>query len=447
MDIVLFQEPASCSNTPSGCDWTTLGIGAKDSEGDLRWCCSQEAIDFGFCSSEKGHLGRLIVNTTLFRGEHRFIMFPNTGIMDLKVHYPQLEIPKLSGKYALVIANCNDDGRDILITGEYSWESAHGYLPGDLFGEMYFFYFLASLYFVLSLWYGVNMKIYEDAIIPLQKWILGTILLGLLETFFRSGDYFIWNEDGTRFASAMYLGVIIGVFKRGLSRCLILMVSLGWGVVRDKLDQLMCIVVLGVLYMISAGVRDVMTVVAVVENETLSIHQEVELFDFVTVVTFIVAAIDVTFYMWILDALGSTMVYLETMNQRVKLSRYLRLRFILLLSVLFSVMWSVFTMVNSNMETTMLTEDQMWAVGALMEINYLVILITVAILWRPNENAKDLAYVMELPSLGRGDDDNGLELTSNVPSALDDDDDDEEEEGNFQDEPSSDVKSDKQRFA
>jgi len=275
------------------------------------------------------------------------------------------------------------------------------------------------------------MKVYEDAAIPIQKWILGTIILGLLETFFRTGDYIVWNIDGTRFWFAMYTGVIIGVIKRGLSRCLIVMVSMGWGVVRDRLDQINSIIILGVLYVGTAAARDIMTIIAVTDNETLSINEEVDLVDAVTIITFIVAAIDVTFYMWILDALNATMQYLENMSQSIKLQRYLTLRSILLFSILFAVMWSVLSLVNTYMEDAILDEQQEWAVSAFMELNYLAVLIGVAWLWRPNASAKDLAYVMELPALGG--DDNDLEMTSNIPSALDDSDDEDSE--HFQDEP------------
>lgn len=388
-------------------------------------------MDSGYCTGENNQYGRLIVNTTLFKGQHRFIDVPASGAMSASVHYAQLEEPDRSGKYILVISNCNDEGRSVVVQGHYTWKSAHGYLPGDLFGEMYFFAFLAAVYLVLSLWYGITMKVYEDALIPIQKWVLGTIVLGLLETAFRTGDYFAWNAYGTRFWFAMYIGVIVGVIKRGLSRCLIVMVSLGWGVVRDRLDQMKAIVVLGVLYVGSALFRDIMTIIAVTENETLSAKEETELFDAVTIVTFVVAGIDVTFYMWILDALNGTMQYLENMSQRVKLERYLQLRSILLFSILFAVMWSVLSLVNTYSDTAILKEQNMWAASALMELNYLAVLVGVAYLWRPNASAKDLAYVMELPALGGDDNDNELEMTSNIPSALDDDDD---EEG-FQDEP------------
>jgi hypothetical protein len=408
-----------------------LGIGANDGDGGVRWCCSNDAIDLGYCDGGDGQYGRLIVNSTYFQGQHRFINVPASGMLDASVHYAQLEEPTVSGKYILVIANCNDEGRDVLAKGKYTFKSAHGYLPGNLFGEMYFFAFLAGTYLVVALWYGINMKVYEDAAIPIQKWILGTIILGLLETFFRTGDYIVWNVDGTRFWFAMYTGVIIGVIKRGLSRCLIVMVSMGWGVVRDRLDQINSIIILGVLYVGTAAARDIMTIIAVTDNETLSINEEVDLVDAVTIITFIVAAIDVTFYMWILDALNATMQYLENMSQSIKLQRYLTLRSILLFSILFAVMWSVLSLVNTYMEDAILDEQQEWAVSAFMELNYLAVLIGVAWLWRPNASAKDLAYVMELPALGG--DDNDLEMTSNIPSALDDSDDEDSE--HFQDEP------------
>ena len=55
-----------------------------------------------------------------------------------------------------------------------------------------------------------------------------------------------------------------------------------------------------------------------------------------------------------------------------------------------------------------------------MHVNYLYILVGVAILWRPNSHAKDYAMQMELSP--DGDEDNELELSSNIPSAISDED-------------------------
>lgn len=71
-------------------------------------------------------------------------------------------------------------------------------------------------------------------------------------------------------------------------------------------------------------------------------------------------------------------------------------------------------------------------VDASMELNYVFVLTAVAVLWRPQENAKEYAYVMQLPAMKAGEDDDSveLEMTDVVPSAADDDDEDD-----FLDEP------------
>ena len=69
----------------------------------------------------------------------------------------------------------------------------------------------------------------------------------------------------------------------------------------------------------------------------------------------------------------------------------------------------------------MLTDKRVLA--AAMELNYIFVLLGVAILWRPQENAKEYAYVMELPALSADDDGvSEMELSGTVPSAMDDDD-------------------------
>jgi len=92
------------------------------------------------------------------------------------------------------------------------------------------------------------------------------------------------------------------------------------------------------------------------------------------------------------------------MNQSMKLKRYLRLRFILLISILFAMIVIVYTLVNNRFEGSVLGDGQEWATAAAWDANYIFILIGVAVLWRPNPNAKQFAYVIELPTTGGGGD-------------------------------------------
>ncbi|KAL7542566.1 hypothetical protein ACHAXR_012384 [Thalassiosira sp. AJA248-18] len=423
VDIVLFHEPPSCANTRLGCDWTELGVGANDGVGNLRWCCSDDAASLGLCRGGPKQEGRLIVDPDKFQGRHAFLGVPPSGEWSRKVKSGMFnlddegdELGSMSsmgtGKYVLVVTNCNDIiGRNLTVSGEYVWKSAHGYLPGNLFGEMYFFSFLTICYTILIAWYGIKMSCHGDEVIPIQKWVVGTIGIGLLEVFFKAGDLWVWNVDGERFWFSLYTGVIVGVMKRAISRCLVVMLCLGWGVTCDTLgDKMKKVVTLGVIYAGTSAARDVMTVLAITENEVLSTETETEILDVVTILTFVTAFIDVSFYLWIFDALNGTMQYLEDMNQSRKLKRFLRLRLILLLSVLFAIVWTVFGMVDSFNDQRMVNEEENgWVLSAVWEINYLVVLVGLSCLWAPEDGAKEYAYVMELSQLG-----NDLEFDTNI---------------------------------
>lgn len=427
LDIAVFHLPEECDSTRTGCDWPELGVGARSEDGNLRYCCSSDAISMGLCAGTQ--FGRLIMDAENFAGKHRMINIPAVGTYSNYLKYGRFEETEQSGKYLVVFANCNDEGRQVIVEGKTVWKSAHGYLPGDLFGLMYFYAFLFLAYFAILIWYGITMKMFEDANIPIQTWIFGTIFMGTLEVFFRSGDLFVWNEDGTRFWVAYYVGIIIGVLKRGISRCLLVMVSLGWGVVRDDLGSIMKkIHFLGGVYIVTTLVEEIMTEVAYSEIQRISQEEEEEIFDIVSILGLVVVLIDLTFYFWIIDSLSGTMEYLETMKQTRKLLRYLRLRCILMFSILFGVMWAVFGIVDTY-DQGIVTQEAKWVLDAAMEMNYLFVLIAVAVLWRPQENAKEYAYVMQLPSISAAvdDDDNEriLELSAAVPSAADDSDEDE----------------------
>lgn len=202
--IEQLDQPSKCSTTRKGCDWTELGIGSRSEDGDLRYCCSDDAIQMGLCSGTQ--FGRLIMDTDKFQGKHRLVNIPKAGVYDDFLKYGRFEQKSGNGKYAVVFANCNDEGRQVIVQGHTVWKSRHGYLPGDLFGLMYFDAIMFLIYFVILCWYGITMKMHEDANIPIQSWIFATISMGCLELFFRSGDLFVWNEDGYRFWIAFYVG-------------------------------------------------------------------------------------------------------------------------------------------------------------------------------------------------------------------------------------------------
>ena len=208
LEIILFNEPKDCTKTAEGdeCDWAQLGIGGEIEGGATRWCCWEDAIKLGLCDATNESYGKIIIDQEKFKGEYRMLSIPPSGHHDLHVKPGRLNVKGPTGKYVLVMSNCNAGGRDVEAHGEYTWMSEHGYLPGDLFGEMNFYFVLTLAYALLFVAYGYKMKVHEDSRIPIQNYILMTIGIGLAEIFFKASDYWVWNEDGKRFWLSLYSG-------------------------------------------------------------------------------------------------------------------------------------------------------------------------------------------------------------------------------------------------
>ena len=128
------------------------------------------------------------------------------------ITYPLFTTNAGSGQYTLVLANCNDYGRDIQLGGECIWQSKGGYLPGDRFDEWHFIIFMTLCYVGLLGWYGHSMKKNKDSKIAIQTWILCTIVLGLLHSIFKFADYAAWNKVGFRSDFALYTSKSFGIF-------------------------------------------------------------------------------------------------------------------------------------------------------------------------------------------------------------------------------------------
>ena len=199
------------------------------------------------------------------------------------------------------------------------------------------------------------------------------------------------------------------------------MVAMGWGVVRDSLgSSLFKIVFLGILYSGSVFGRDFLGLIAESVN-SVSLSGKEELIDLALVMSAVALFIDIIFFWWIMYSLRSTAEYLKNMNQTTKLRRHLRLRCLILTSLL--IIFVLLGVTVAQFFVIFLNKEQMWILQAVGHGNYLFVLFGVAILWRPNADAKNYVMQMELPAIGEGD--NDLELSCVVPSAEDMDFDDE----------------------
>lgn len=182
----------------------------------------------------------------------------------------------------------------------------------------------------------------------------------------------------------------------------------------------MKIVFLGLVYCGLTMVRDFFLVLAVDKVQSWSASTEETLVNLTVLISLALVAVDLIFFVWIMSSLVSTTEYLRNLNQTSKLQRHLRLRCIILTAFAASVVWVIFSIVTEVIG--LLSTAQYWILEGAVHLINLYVIASVAILWRPNPNAKDYAMQMELPMMGDDDGENDLELSCVVPSAGDMDD-------------------------
>lgn len=289
-----------------------------------------------------------------------------------------------------------------------------GYLPADLFPDIPFYGVLTCCYTLLGLiWivvltmhrsesqmifyfhfsavsYSIIVCLLHSGEIILLQYLIGfVILLGMLESTMMFSHYMSWNDNGQMDLSITATAVIFGVMKRALSRIVVLMVSMGYGVVRSNLgDDMKKIFFLGCSYF----VLSLIYTLTITMPSNARFVGDIEFENMLALVVLMLAAVDTTFYMWIIKSLNSLISALESRRQVDKCALYRNFRFVLYLSLAFSVIWVLYSSIllsGSSYETSW---ESRWSMDALWESLYFVVFASICFLWAPTKNDQRYAY-------------------------------------------------------
>jgi len=84
---------------------------------------------------------------------------------------------------------------------------------------------------LLMYWLGISCW-HRRVLLMVQYWIALVIFLGLVESISWFLEFLIANVDGKRNWPAIETAILVSTCKRTLSRVLVLIVSMGYGVVK-----------------------------------------------------------------------------------------------------------------------------------------------------------------------------------------------------------------------
>mmetsp|Transcript_5560 Transcript_5560/g.5744 ORF Transcript_5560/g.5744 Transcript_5560/m.5744 type:complete len:522 (-) Transcript_5560:124-1689(-) len=390
------------STSPSVCKNTTIEILVFESPSEgSHWmsywpssdtfCCTEEMVEKNKCLSEDRNgliIPPLLPNafdTTYNIIDNKVTTLSQGALAHMKI--------KNTAVYVFLLSVCDPDGSPITIDGPMEIMNPYGYLPADLFGNLPFYGAISCAYLIVGVAWLILLYAYSSEILPLQLWITAVLGLGLIETTLLFAHYLNWNDAGIPSAAITVVGLIFGVSKRAVSRALVLMVSMGYGVVRPSLgeDLKKVLYLCGGYYTLSV----VFTLASNVPAKS-QIVGDPEFSDLLSLVVFMLAMVDTIFYVWILTSLNNLIISLRSRQQMVKLALYTKFRIILFLSLLFSCSWAMYSMIVYYGDKFEKNWKQRWTTDALYEISYFIILVAIAVLWAPSRNSQRYAYHVEL---------------------------------------------------
>ncbi|XP_028818563.1 transmembrane protein 87A isoform X2 [Denticeps clupeoides] len=263
---------------------------------------------------------------------------------------------------------------------DISMRGPHDYISAKEWPLMIFYMVMCIIYVLLGvLWLGLSACYWRD-LLRIQFWIGGVIFLGMLEKAVFYAEFQSIRYDGLSVQGAVVFAEVLSAVKRTLARVLVIIASLGYGIVKPRLGALLHRVVgVGLLYLIFSIVEGVLRVNSAED-------------DVVLLAAIPLAVLDSTLCWWIFISLAQTMKLLRLRRNVVKLSLYRHFTNTLIFAVIASVIFIVWTTKTFKLPECQSDWRELWIDDAFWRFLFSTILLVIMFLWRPSANNQRYAF-------------------------------------------------------
>lgn len=274
-------------------------IGGSAYGGQREVCCTVDLAKLGVCSE-----GEIIHRPSTENPGWPQVFGVSFGLDEVVATLPSksIEITK-TGMYNLYFIHCDPNLKDLVVEGKTIWKNPAGYLPGRMAPLMNFYGFMSFAFVILGIfWFSQYARFWRE-VLPLQNCITLVITLGMFEMALWYFEYAEFNETGIRPIVITMWAVTFGSVKRTVARLIILMVSMGYGVVRPTLGGLTSkVIMLGVTFFVASEVLELVENVGAISD----LSGKARLF-----LVLPVAVLDAFFILWIFTSLSATLSKLQ----------------------------------------------------------------------------------------------------------------------------------------
>ncbi|KAL7270901.1 Membrane protein ptm1 [Rhizina undulata] len=362
------------------------------------YICDQAAVTAELCNSTS--LGEFILAPSTNASSTGSIVTEPVNLSSAQpIYYPI----KRTGYYCVWAHAFSRE--DLDFEAVVVFQNAYGELPAAQIAKLPFYGGLTIVYALIgALWAFLYVQHRRD-ILPVQNYITAIIIFLIIEMLITWAFYDYQNVHGTNVLSQvlMIIVAILNAGRNSFSFFLLLIVCMGYGVVKPSLGSLMKWVRL------LAVAHFVFGVVYAIASLTVTPDSAGPL---VLLVILPLAATLTAFYIWTLNSLKLTMRELEERKQNVKLLMFKRLWWVLLGSIV--VIFGFFflnslTFAGHGSPDFVPThwKTRWFVLDGWLNLVYLVDMAVIAFLWRPTANNRRFAMSEELAQ-----DDDGFEIAS-----------------------------------
>ncbi|KAK0397125.1 hypothetical protein QR680_001995 [Steinernema hermaphroditum] len=315
---------------------------------------------------------------------HPIQSLPMDGIYFLVLKFSGVDLPTATSNYSLSI--------------DVQWRGPEGFLSAIDYPLLGFYTFMCFFYIILAIvWLFACLKHWKD-LLRIQYWIGAVIMIGMIEKALFLAEYTNMNDTGKSVDGLIEVAELFSCFKRTMSRVLIIIVSVGFGVVKPRLGSTMNQI---------AGVGFVYFVLCSIEGLSRVSRRHVEGAKQKQAAALPLVIVEVVIFYWIFTSLTNTMRTLRMRRNVIKLNLYRHFTNVLGFAMIASLVFMVWSLYAHTFQRCSADWKEMWVDAAFWHVLFCTILVVIMFLWRPSTNNVRYAFT---PLLDDSEDENDDEL-------------------------------------
>ena len=123
------------------------------------------------------------------------------------------------------------------LSGTTEWMNPYGYLDGTLYGSLGYSAFMSMCYLGLASAWFILCLCYWRELQGVQNWITVVLAIAMIEASIKYFELANWNETGKRSLGYLSALIFFATLKDAMARFLLLVVSMGYGIVKPSLGS------------------------------------------------------------------------------------------------------------------------------------------------------------------------------------------------------------------